>query len=109
MDQIGTIPLKSLVSSLRAGVIIETSTYHPSPQKWETSDFSGMVPIWFLIYIKWPLKWALDESSPIKLMFPFPFPYILARLGMGLGTSVLSESFHLGLILKVILCRLRIK
>ena len=105
----GTIPLKSLVSCLRAGGIIGTSTYHPFVLNWETSDFSGMVPIWFLIYIKWPLKWALDESSPIKLRIPFPFPYILVRLGMGMGKTVLSESFHLGLILKGILCRLRIK
>ena len=97
----GTIPLKSLVSGLQGGSIIGMSTYQASPQKCETSDFCSMVPIWFLIYIKLPLKWALDESSPIKLMFSFPIP-ISPRLGMGMGTSVFSESFLLELILKVI-------
>ena len=72
-NQIGTIPLKSLVSHFWEGVICSCSNYTSSRNP-KTSDSRGMVPIWFLIYIKIPLKWAVDESSPIKLMFPFPFP-----------------------------------
>ena len=104
----GTIPLKSLVSGLRGVGLIGTTTIHPPPQKGEMSDFIGMVPIWFLIYLKLPLKWALYESSPIKLMFPIPFPISPIYMGMGMRTSILSESIHLRLILKVILYWLRI-
>ena len=51
------------------GVIIVWFNYTP-PRKQETSNFRGIVPIQFLISIKLSLKWALDEVSTIKLMFP---------------------------------------
>ena len=76
-------PLKLHDSGLWGRGINGTAINHSPPlKKWETSDFRGMVPIWFLIYIILPLKWALDESSPIKLMFLFPF-LILSENGNG--------------------------
>ena len=75
-------PLELLDSGLWGRGINGTAINHSPPlKKWETSDFRGMVPIWFLIYIILPLKWALDESSPIKLIFPFPFPILANRNG----------------------------
>ena len=44
-----------------------------------------------------------------KTDVPIPIPNLAIYMGMGMGSSILSESFHIGLILKVILCRLKIK
>ena len=35
----------------------------------ENGKFRGIVPIQFLINIKLPLKWAMNKSSAMKLMF----------------------------------------
>ena len=76
-DWIGTIPLKLLVSFLWEGGIINMEKSRgfidfilPPSCKLKTKNFRAIVPIQFLIYIKFSLKWALDEVSTSKLMNP---------------------------------------
>ena len=74
---IETIPLKLLVFFLweRGITNMEKSREFidfilPPSCKLKTKNFRAIVPIQFLIYIKFSLRWALDEVSTSKLMNP---------------------------------------
>ena len=74
---IETIPLKLLVFFLweRGITNMEKSREFidfilPPSCKLKTKNFRAIVPIQFLIYNKFSLKWALDEVSTSKLMNP---------------------------------------
>ena len=98
-DWIGTIPLKLLVSFLWEGGITNMEKSRgfidfilPPSCKLKTKNFRAIVPIQFLIYIKFSLKWALDEVSTSKLMYLIQWEIDLASTSFTTHNWVLLKN-----------------
>ena len=97
-DWIGTIPLKLLVFLWEGGInSMEKSRGFidfilPPSCKIKTKNFRAIVPIQFLIYIKFSLKWALDEVSTSKLMYLIQWEIDLASTSFTTHNWVLLKN-----------------